>query len=1471
MKRISIHICLAAALSLLWACEDPGSLDHADSAHMDAASGSLTDDGGSVDDATPEDAAPDSAPHALCGDGIIEGDEVCDDGTNDGSYGGCTEDCVRLGPHCGDGIVNGPEFCDDGINDGSEESCAADCLARGPRCGDGVVSGDEACDDSINDGSYGSCAVDCTGFGPHCGDGIVNGPEICDDGVNNGSEESCAADCLTQGPRCGDGVVSGDEICDDGTNDGAYDGCSEDCAGFGPHCGDGEVNGSELCDDGVNDGRPASCLPDCSAVVPWCGDGVVNGDEICDDGTNDGSYGGCVPGCAALGPHCGDGVVSGDEICDDGANDGSYGGCAPGCTALGPHCGDGLVNGDEVCDDGTNDGSYNGCTPGCAARGPHCGDGAVNGTQSNPEHCDDGVNDGSYGHCLRFCAGPGPFCGDGILNGDQAHPEECDDGTQNGRYGRCAADCQGQGPHCGDGLINGDESCDDGSANGSYGKCAVGCAGPGPRCGDGIVNGPERCDDGQANGSYDQCAADCTGPGPHCGDGVVNGPGEECEDGNENERDDCLNTCRRPDFTVSYGQLENVELESSIALFFSRSIDIDTLTPENIKIKKGNQNIELTFLPGPRSVNLLVARWDPNTTYTIEVGAGVKDIFGNALTPSTRTFRTANVALALFDPLGCINGSIDGNTTTTEPNYTAISAPLEYVLLGANTAPDDVIILDHKRFNTFPEAVPSHGLLHKSALPALRYAQKRGVRARLDNDLRDEVVVGAFALGTGLTLSIIDPTPTRSGQTRGTSFATQTLSHVLGNIHHDMVFDIAVGQFDDDSRQEIFVVTGVRSHMNHNPDATGEITLYVFDDVEENYELIKSQVLKTHGKPITGISIAVGDVDRDNIDEIAIAYNIRDNAPLLNGQLLRAHLYRRNDTTLTEIDLPVSWAGPNMHDQPIQSYNLAQMVKVAIDNVDEDPSQREIIVSNLRGGVGTAYQYQSVYVLHYKPQASPPVTQPERMDVAVTVLNDSFYPAPDRVLSTMSITEGAQKQLLLMDGSIRKYQKHPVTGVPQLLTLFLDPRLALNPDIGAVAVGEVEPRAFDGQGQPLQDHRSDEIVHLKAGALTAYAIDEHKDNEGVITGYSIRRLEGTPTAAASSTPGSPMLVLADMDHDGIYGEFVGHSTKLSDNHIIALVAAPPCLPDMDCESTYAFTEENSNTNSLSVGFSAGATIGFHLLANASTGLVVNGGITVKEIDLDFSVKAIAEATVDFVKEYSTTATYTTKYDHMVVFSTTPYEVYHYKITSHPSPDIPEAQPFTIAIPRIPSIYSQSLTHYNRQSPAEVDKVSGILTSTPGNLASYARIQDFHDGANGWLQDKDIGVFSINANQAFMTAQEERRGAISRGIAHTNSSSTTFTGSFTIEEEATLRGCIATACIGGTVGASQGYAFAYGFSDTVEVSTTIDNVLMTEPTYRILLAPHRVQRTMVDGAVSQDFIVLDYLVEPPADYVPPGSP
>jgi len=279
-----------------------------------------------------------------CGDGVATVTEECDNGTNNGAYGTCNDDCT-FAPRCGDNVIqeNQGEVCDDGVNqsvayNAPPPACSPGCTAP-PSCGDGVVHSvnGELCDDGAlnSDATYGACSTQCS-LGAFCGDGRIQSAEgeECDDGLNIGGYGQCNVGCKL-GERCGDGVQQDGESCDDG-NEISGDGCEPGC-GLAAQCGDGIVQpeAGEQCDDGVNDGSYGGCAVDC-LYGPRCGDGVPQAQfgEICDlgdDGNSDTLYGGCTTTCG-LGPHCGDGVVQAgtSEQCDDGNNQ-SEDGCSSTC------------------------------------------------------------------------------------------------------------------------------------------------------------------------------------------------------------------------------------------------------------------------------------------------------------------------------------------------------------------------------------------------------------------------------------------------------------------------------------------------------------------------------------------------------------------------------------------------------------------------------------------------------------------------------------------------------------------------------------------------------------------------------------------------------------------------------------------------------------------------------------------------------------------------------------------------------------------------------------------------------------------------------------------------------------------------------------------------------------------------------------------------------------------------------------
>jgi cysteine-rich repeat protein len=188
---------------------------------------------------------------------------------------------------CGDGVVNGAEQCDDGNMDDTD-ACPSTCLPAA--CGDGFTqAGVEQCDDANQDNTD-ACLATCVLAA--CGDTYVQaGVEDCDD-ANQDNTDACLTTC--KAASCGDMYVqAGVEDCDDANQDNT-DACPTTCKTAA--CGDGFVYaGVETCDDG-NQSNTDACLNSCLSAT--CGDSYIQaGVETCDD-MNTASGDCCSSGCA---------------------------------------------------------------------------------------------------------------------------------------------------------------------------------------------------------------------------------------------------------------------------------------------------------------------------------------------------------------------------------------------------------------------------------------------------------------------------------------------------------------------------------------------------------------------------------------------------------------------------------------------------------------------------------------------------------------------------------------------------------------------------------------------------------------------------------------------------------------------------------------------------------------------------------------------------------------------------------------------------------------------------------------------------------------------------------------------------------------------------------------------------------------------------------------------------------------------
>ncbi|MEM8607394.1 MAG: DUF4215 domain-containing protein [Myxococcota bacterium] len=525
---------------------------------------------------------------AVCGDGIQDPSEQCDDGnTADGD--GCSSLCtIEVAAVCGDGTVTPPEQCEPPDTD----VCTATCTNRDPLCGDGFVTSPEACEPPDTN----VCTATCTVREPACGDGFLTPPEACEPP----NTDLCDAACDVRVAVCGDGFLTPPEACEDGNVIGG-DGCSALCQvetlpGGADLTDDGSIIASVLKwmvvirdDDfapvgSTDSSRQYDSWTGVSSTEAWVGYAYSVdqnfGRVVFQEGRHfgDGGWfetltvqvrqGGVwteVSGLTIDPPYPGNNGITfetfdmtfapvvGDAIRIYGVPGGSADFISvgelevyePGVST--GTCGDGVLDSGETCDDGnTTDGD--GCTATCQAE--FCGDGVINnvtetcepaGTASCDDNCmlrDSVCGDGfitppetcepaGTTSCDDNCMLREAVCGDGFLT----PPEACEPaGTAT-----CDDDCTFREAACGDGFLTPPEDCEPAGTATCDDDCTLRAA----VCGDGFLTPPEDCEPGGTA----TCDDDCTFREAVCGDGFLTPP-ETCEDGNVVGGDGCSATCQ---------------------------------------------------------------------------------------------------------------------------------------------------------------------------------------------------------------------------------------------------------------------------------------------------------------------------------------------------------------------------------------------------------------------------------------------------------------------------------------------------------------------------------------------------------------------------------------------------------------------------------------------------------------------------------------------------------------------------------------------------------------------------------------------------------------------------------------------------------------------------------------------------------------------------------------------------------------
>ncbi|MCB9661658.1 MAG: hypothetical protein H6726_28690 [Sandaracinaceae bacterium] len=361
---------------------------------------------------------------AFCGDGFVDMDEECDDGTGVNGTGSsccnldcsfrtagdvCTatsldtcdaEDTCNDAGVCVDNVLGMGTVCNMAMGDcdvaevcdGMSPSCPSDAVEpMGTECrpamGDCDVA--EACD-----GMSAECPVDVVAIGTTCriSTGECDPAEVC-----TGAGVDCPVDGFaTDGALCGDTLTcNGQDMCMSGmcvagtppscddSNACTTDACSEplgcentpvaDCCNVDGDCDDGDLCTADSC-SGPGGTCGASPITDCCEQDMDCDDANLCTSETCNLLTNRCERA-AVPNCCTGAADCDDANACTVDSCD--VPTGTCSNTAdPGCCLTDGDCGDGDTCTFDECDVTTNTCS-NAPVAGCCVDDAECDDGDV--------------------------------------------------------------------------------------------------------------------------------------------------------------------------------------------------------------------------------------------------------------------------------------------------------------------------------------------------------------------------------------------------------------------------------------------------------------------------------------------------------------------------------------------------------------------------------------------------------------------------------------------------------------------------------------------------------------------------------------------------------------------------------------------------------------------------------------------------------------------------------------------------------------------------------------------------------------------------------------------------------------------------------------------------------------------------------------------------------------------------------------
>jgi len=254
------------------------------------------------------------------------------------------------------------------------------------------------------------------------------------------------------------------------------------------------------------------------------------------------------------------------------------------------------------------------------------------------------------------------------------------------------------------------------------------------------------------------------------------------------------------------------------------------------------------------------------------------------------------------------------------------------------------------------------------------------------------------------------------------------------------------------------------------------------------------------------------------------------------------------------------------------------------------------------------------------------------------------------------------------------------------------------------------------------DKRQDIILYSQStNMLQVWGLSEPDAAQGVVAN-EWRMLKAIPLdTPASGDALRPVLVPVNVNHDGVAISFDEGSYQLvfTEPVLLAALAAAPCYQGLGqnidaCRTSYGSTESQTVELENTLTISAGVTVGVNVEFNAPV-----TAIKISEVEALVKTKAHLSLSHSSAYTYSERVVYTTgPIEDTVIFTTIPYDVYKYTVTTHPDPAMIGVD-VVVSMPRSPVTLQVERGFYNANVAHGGPLVNSLVfTHNAGNPSSY---------------------------------------------------------------------------------------------------------------------------------------------------------